>query len=149
MLAAAGLQDPSAKQVALPTLKVVIAGGVARYDRMPFTIGGREFAFAGKFDLVKKELDLKTEVPLSLLVSKVSGELEKVRAHLDPNTKVPIEIRGTWPKPKIRLGDDFVKKVLGKAAEDALKKAAEDALKKGLGDLFDKKKDKKDKDEKD
>jgi hypothetical protein len=132
VLAAAGLQDPGAKQVLLPTLKIAIRKGVASYDRMPFTIAGREFAFAGKFDLVKKELDLTTEVPLSLLGSKVSGELEKVRAHLDPETRVPIEIKGVWPKPKVRLGDDFVEKVL--------KKAAEDALKKGLLDLLGKKK---------
>jgi hypothetical protein len=59
----------------------------------------------------------------------VEKELDKVREYLDPNLLVPIEIKGTWNKPKITLGREFMDKVV--------KKAAEGALKKGLFDLLD------------
>ena len=36
--------------------------------------------------------------------------------------KVPLKIVGNWQKPRIKVGDDFIKNVVGKAAQDQLKK---------------------------
>ncbi|MBK7875628.1 MAG: hypothetical protein IPJ77_07740 [Planctomycetes bacterium] len=57
-----------------------------------------------------------------------------MREYVSPDLIVPVEIRGSWKKPKVGLGDGFVEKLV------------EDAAKKGLGGLleglFDKKKKK-------
>ena len=65
-------------------------------------IGGREFAFHGSYSLVDGSLQLGTEIPLEILGSKVSTELDKARGVIDGKTLVPIEIRGTLSKPRSR-----------------------------------------------
>ncbi len=54
---------------------------------------------------------------------------------IDPATRVPIELRGSWKKPRVSIGKEFL--------ESALKDAAEGALERGLRDLLErgKKKD--------
>lgn len=131
-LAPLGLQGASQGTAKLGKMTLPIVNGVVSYDRLPISIGGKEIAFRGAFDLAKLEFDLATDVPLDALGSKVSGELDKLRQYLDPNMLVPVQLKGTWKSPKLRLADDFTKNILKEAAE----KAAGDALKGGLQDLL-------------
>jgi hypothetical protein len=121
-----------ARTMNVPPIAVQIRQGVASYERIPVEVGGQSVAFRGKFDLVSLELDLAADVPLSLLGSKVSSELDKVRDLIDPSTPVPIAIKGTWKKPRVSIGKEFL--------EAALKGAAEGALQRGLKGLLDRKK---------
>jgi len=131
-LAPLGLQSASQKTTNLKKLSLPIKDGVVGYDRLPISVGGRELAFKGSFDLATLELNFAGDVPLEVLGKQVSGELEKAREYLDPKMIVPIQLKGTWKSPKLRVGDDFLKTVVKKAAE----KAAENALKGGLQDLL-------------
>jgi hypothetical protein len=121
-----------ARTMNVPPLEVQIRQGVARYERIPVEVSGNSVAFKGQFDLVTLELDLAADVPLSILGSKVSSELDKVRDLIDPATPVPITLKGTWKKPRIGLGQEFL--------EEALKGAAEGALQRGLKGILDRKK---------
>lgn len=107
-----------AKVVDVPEIRVPIQKGVASYAGLPIRIGGRDYPFKGTFNLVDKSFKMETEVPLSVLGRKVSDKLDSFRDFLDPNMMVPLELRGTWKSPKLRVGDDFLKRV----AEDALKR---------------------------
>jgi hypothetical protein len=107
-----------ATTVKMPEIKVPIQKGVASYDGLPIRIGGRDCLFKGTFNLVDKSFKLDTQLPLSVLGKNVNGKLDGLRGILDPNTMVPLELRGTWKSPKLGVGDEFLKKV----AEDALKK---------------------------
>ncbi|MFN0244637.1 MAG: hypothetical protein ACKVWV_17255 [Planctomycetota bacterium] len=121
------------KATNIPPLTIPIEKGVVRYDALPMKIAGRDVVFKGTFRLFDQEMRLTTELPLAILGKKVSKELDRAREFLDPNMLVPIEISGTWKKPKVSLGKDFVDKVLKEAAKGGLK---------GLLDgLIDKKKD--------
>src|SRR4030095_6041385 len=111
---------------------IKIEKGVARYDRLPIKVQGQELVFKGSYDLAKSQFALSTGVPLKLLGKGVERELDKLREYLDPDLVVSIENRGTWTKPSIRPGKDFLDKVV--------KDAAKGALRKGLGDLLDRKK---------
>ncbi|HUR27282.1 MAG TPA: hypothetical protein VM509_03795, partial [Planctomycetota bacterium] len=130
------------KNAVIPPITIQIVDGVARYDRIPIKISGREVNFHGSANLVNKNFELAFAVPLEMLGSKVEAELERVRKYLDPKLEVPLEIYGSWKSPKLRLGKGF----LEKAAKDALRGGLEGELEKGLGDLFGggKKKPKKD-----
>jgi hypothetical protein len=112
------LGKSDATTVKLPELRIPIEKGVARYDSLPIRIGGKDCIFKGTFSLVDQTFKLDTQLPLSVLGKGVNGKLDGLRGVLDPNTMVPIEVRGTWKSPKIGIGDEFLKKV----AEDALKK---------------------------
>jgi hypothetical protein len=112
------LGGAEAKTVKLPEIRVPIEKGVASYSGLPVHIAGRDYMFQGTFNLVDKSFRMQTQVPLSALGKKVSDQLDTLRGVLDPNMMVPLELRGTWKSPKLRVGDDFLKKV----AEDALKK---------------------------
>jgi len=107
-----------AKVVDVPEIRVPIVKGVASYAGLPIRIGGKDYPFKGTFNLVDKSFKMETEVPLSALGKKVSDRLDSYREFLDPNLLVPLELRGTWSSPKLRVGDDFLKRV----AEDALKR---------------------------
>jgi hypothetical protein len=104
--------------VRIPELRVPIRKGVASYDGLPIRIGGRDYAFRGTFSLVDQSFKMETQVPVSALGKKVSDKLDSLRGLIEPTTLVPLELRGTWKSPKLRVGDDFLKKL----AEDALKK---------------------------
>lgn len=134
-LASFGVGEGARRTMTLPSLSIPIVNGVAGYEALPISIGGKTYDFKGTFDLATSEMKFASELPLSLLGKKVSSELERVREYLDPNLLVPIELSGSWSKPRLRLGDKFV--------EDVVKKAAANALRGGLDDLFGKKKDKK------
>ena len=127
-----GLFGPQAapKALALPAFRVPIQKGVVRYDKLVLPIGGRSFAFHGSYDLVKGELALGTEVPLYILGSKISSELDKARDFLDPKTLVPVEIRGAWNKPRLAIGQGFLDSVVKQALGHALEKGLEGLLKK-------------------
>jgi len=126
-----GPQGPP-KPVRLPAFTVPIQKGVVHYEKLLVPIGGREFAFRGSYSLVDGSLLLGTEIPLEVLSSKVSSELDKARGVIDGKTLVPIEIRGTVSKPRFAVGQKFV--------DDVVKKALGNALEKGLDDLLKKKK---------
>ncbi|MFN0008308.1 MAG: hypothetical protein ACKVXR_10395 [Planctomycetota bacterium] len=112
------LSGGGAKVVDVPEIRVPIQKGVASYTDLPIRIGGKDYPFKGTFNLVDKSFRMETEVPLSALGKKVSDKLDSYREFLDPNLLVPLELRGTWNSPKLRVGDDFLKRV----AEDALKR---------------------------
>lgn len=118
----------SMKSTRLAPVTIRIDKGIARYDKLPVKIGGRELAFRGSYDLAHSTFNLALDVPLEMLGHKVEQQLESVRQYLDPKLVVPLEISGTWSSPKLRLGKEFLDKVL--------KDAAGGALEKGLGELL-------------
>jgi hypothetical protein len=125
---AGGSAARAPKLTTLAPLNLKIEKGVCRYDRFPLRLGGQELLFKGSIDLAQRKYSLQTKLPLELLGSKVERELDRVREYLDPKTMVPLEIGGTWDKPRVRVGKDFL--------EDVVKKAAEQAIGKGLEDLL-------------
>ncbi len=130
-----GLQGLFGSQVApkpvhLPTFTVPIQHGVVRYEKLVLPIGGREFAFHGSYSLVDGGLQLGTQIPLELLGLKVNPELDKARGLVDGKTLVPIEIRGTWSKPRFAVGQGFLDDIVKKALGGALEKGLEGLLKK-------------------
>jgi len=124
-----GPQGPP-KPVHLPAFTVPIQKGVVHYEKLLVPIGGREFAFHGSYSLVDGSLQLGTEIPLEILGSKVSSELDKARGVIDGKTLVPIEIRGTLSKPRFAVGQGFLDSVVKKALGGALEKGLEGLLKK-------------------
>ncbi|MCK6446786.1 MAG: hypothetical protein L6Q99_10375 [Planctomycetes bacterium] len=122
----------------LEPVQVKIDKGVARYERLAVPIGGQVYAFKGSFDIVERAYKLEVELPLAALGKSVKKSLEGAADFLDPATKIPLEIRGTTGKPKVRIAEGFLKKALEDAAERALEKKL-----KGLFDDKDKKKKKK------
>ncbi len=138
-LALAKLSDKAVASTTLEPLVIPIVNGVAGYDKLPVSIDGTQYFFTGTYDLAKSEMRFATELPLTLLGKKFSNDLDKARDFIDPAMLVPIEIHGTWSKPKFKLGQKFI--------DDVLAKALDGLLKKGLDDLLGgnkKKKDKKD-----
>jgi hypothetical protein len=121
--AAAGI-----KSFDVAPLEIAVRQGVVRYDDLPITFQDRAVPFAGTFDLVTREFDLSTELPLALLGDKVLAELSSARLGLDPDMLVPLRISGTPTKPRLSVPREFAQKLLENAAKDAAKK--------GLGDLF-------------
>jgi hypothetical protein len=110
--------------------ELVVDKGVVRADALPLTIGGNELAFKGRYDLTEQRFNLTTELPLRLLGRGFESKLDAVRDYVDPNTVVPIELKGTFTSPRIRLGEGFLESVAGDAAKQALDK--------GLSGLLDK-----------
>ncbi len=123
-LAGAGV----AKRTTLAPLTLKIEKGVMRYDRIPISLGGQDLLLDGTVDLAARKYALRTKVPLATLGKKVEKELDSVRDYLDPKMLVPLELGGTWDKPRLRVGKDFL--------EDVVKRAAEGAARKGLEDLL-------------
>lgn len=117
-----------AKSVRIPMLTIPIRKGIASYDDLPLVIGGRACKFQGTFSLVDHTFKMSTEIPLAAFGKKINAALDGARDAMDPNTLVPIEIRGTWKKPKVSIGDEFLQRVLESAARGGL----QDLLK-GLG----------------
>ncbi len=113
----------------LPSFTVPIQDGVARYDRLPIQLGSKQMVVSGSVHLVDGEMQLTTELPLALLGKSFDRELAQIRQFVPLDTVIPIELRGTWNKPRIGFPDGYLKKLL----EGAAGKAAE----KGLGDLLD------------
>lgn len=124
----------SMKSTLLKPIAIPIEKGIARYDRLPIRFGASEVPFRGTFNLVDRSFSLGADVPLALLGKKVNAKLDAVRQYLPADLAVPLEIRGTWDKPRISISESFLKDVVGKAAE------------KGLGGLLDGLLDKKKKD---
>ncbi len=112
------LGKSGATSVRLPEIRVPIKKGIASYDSLPIRIGGHDCQLKGTFSLVDKSFKMETQLPLAALGKGVSDSLDGLRGILDPSTMVPLELRGSWKSPKLRIGDDFLKKV----AQDALKK---------------------------
>jgi len=112
--------DLAAKSSNLPTIEVAIVDGVAKYERLPARIGGKELSFSGSYDLVDGKLNLSAGVPLSAFGKKVAKELDAVRDILPPDTLVPIELSGNWSSPKLRIKKQFLEDVVERAAQKAL-----------------------------
>jgi hypothetical protein len=108
-----------------------IQEGVVRAPALPLDFNGRAVVLEGSYSLVERRYNLTTNLPLKALGSGLGSKLDGVRDYIDPEMSVPIEIKGNFGAPKIKVRADFMKKVVEKAAENALKK--------GLGDLFKKK----------
>ena len=123
----------SGQKASFDPFGLVIQQGVARYDGLPITVKGHELKFTGAFDLAKREFDFDAAVPLAVLGDGVARELDKVREYLDPNLVVPLEITGSWNKPKVTIGKAFLDTTVKQAAEGALKRGLGDLLKKELG----------------
>ncbi|MFN9786496.1 MAG: hypothetical protein ACK57N_07975 [Planctomycetia bacterium] len=110
----------AARSSNLPAIEVEIVDGVARYQRLPARIGGKDLSFSGSFDLVDGKLGLAADVPLSAFGKKVVKELEAARDYLPPDTLVPIELSGSWSAPKLRIKKQFLEDVVERAAKKAL-----------------------------
>jgi hypothetical protein len=119
----------SMKSATLKPITVPIEKGVARYERLPIRIGAHEVPFRGSFNLVDRSLSLGADVPLALLGKKINSQLDAVREYLPPDLVVPIEIKGTWSKPRVSIAKSFL--------DDVVEKAAAKAAEKGLGGLLD------------
>lgn len=133
-----------AAEVRLPAFTVPIRDGVAYYDKLPIRIAGRDVLFDGNVRLTDGEMSLATSLPLALLGKSITRELDKVREFLPADTAVPVELRGTWNKPRLAFKDGFVSDMLKKAGENAVEKAAKDGLDGLLDGLLGGKKKKKD-----
>jgi hypothetical protein len=127
---------PSALKI--PAITVPIQKGVAGYSRLPVMIAGREYIFSGTYDIVTDAAQLTANVPVNMLGKKVNAELEKLREYIDPNTTVPLTIKGSIVNPSIGVDDKALLKVL----KDAGAKALEGAAGGLLDDLLKKKKKK-------
>jgi hypothetical protein len=124
-----GAQAPGVRTITLAPLDFTIREGLVRHDRLPLEIGAETLVLAGSFDLVTREMDFTTDLPLALLGKGVAAELEKVREYIDPNMRVPLRLTGTPGKPRVSVGKEFL--------ESVVEQAAKGAVKKGLGDLLD------------
>jgi hypothetical protein len=113
----------------VPAITVPIQKGVAGYQKLPIQIGGHEYMFSGTYDMVTDSAQLSAQVPIKLLGKKVNAQLEKVSDYLDPETMIPITIKGSIKNPSVGLDNG--------ALESALEKALEKAAGKGLGGLLD------------
>lgn len=133
-----------AADVRLPAFTVPIRDGVAYYEKLPIRIAGRDVLFDGNVRLTDGEMSLATSLPLSLLGKSITRELDKVREFLPADTAVPVELRGTWNKPRLAFKDGFVSDMLKKAGQNAVEKATKDGLDGLLDGLLGGKKKKKD-----
>jgi hypothetical protein len=123
----------SQQTAAFEPFSLRIEQGVVGYDGLPITLQGHDLRFSGSFDLASKEFDLDASVPLAILGEGVVRELDKVRELLDPNLAVPLEISGSWNKPKVSIGKDFLDTTVKQAAEGALGRGLRGLLEKQLG----------------
>jgi RNAse (barnase) inhibitor barstar len=110
----------AARTSKLPTIEVEIVDGVARYQRLPVKLGGKEQSFSGSYDLVDGKLNLSADVPLAAFGKKVVKELDSLRDILPPDMVVPIELSGSWSSPKLRIKKKFLEDVVERAAQKAL-----------------------------
>jgi hypothetical protein len=132
-------ESGSASALKIPAITVPISKGVAGYQRLPVMIGGKEYVFSGTYDIVTDAAQLTANIPVNRLGKKVNAELEKVREFIDPNTTIPLTIKGSLVNPSIGIDEKALLKVLKDAGEKALEGAAT-----GLLDDLLKKKKKKD-----
>lgn len=110
-----------AVDVRLPAFTVPIKDGVAHYTKLPIRLGGRDVLFDGTVRLTDGEMSLATKLPLAMLGKKFDRELAKIRDFVPADTAIPIELRGTWNKPRVGFQDGFLQKLI----QDAAGKAAE------------------------
>lgn len=115
-------------------LDVVIEGGKAKYERLPLPIGDKELVFQGSLDLATRGLSLTGDVPLSVLGSRVSAELTKLRDKglLSGDLQVPVTVGGTLTRPKLGLKEGTLKEL----TKDLLPGAVEGLLDRGLKKLL-------------
>ena len=120
----------SARAFVVPPISLKVREGRVAYDALPLDLGDERMLFSGTFDLVTRELDLTTELPLAALGDTVTSQLAAGKFGLAPTTRIPLRLSGTPRKPKVSVPREFL--------EGLLKNAAEDAAKKGLNDLLNK-----------
>ena len=121
-----------ARSLVVPPLSLSVRQGRVAYDAVPLTVAGERMSFSGSFDLVTRQLDLATELPLSLLGESVASQLEGGRLGLEPTTRVPLRLSGTPRKPRVTIPREFLEGVLKDAAKDAAKQGLEGLLEKAL-----------------
>lgn len=117
--------------------------GVANYDRFKLPIGTFTIETRGTVDMVQRQLDIITYVPLIGLSEKAVGSIDTGIAGklgvLDKMTLVPIRTRGSFENQKTEIDVNlFVKETGDKLLKDPgklIEKGLDDALK----GLFDKK----------
>lgn len=88
-----------------------IRNGIVKYDKFSVRIDKYTLNYSGQIDLVKKEVDLRTEIPLKAL-----GDAFKELEGYADNITVPLVTRGAFGKVKTTIDPKFD---LGKAALDA------------------------------
>jgi hypothetical protein len=121
---------------------VNIKNGVASYDRFTLPLGQFNLETTGVVDLVNRQIDVVTYVPLFSLTASAAGGLNTGIAGklgvLDKNTQVPISTTGSLDNPTTKL--DLAR--FAKEAGDRLLKEPGKLIEKGLDDalknLFDK-----------
>ncbi len=130
----------NAAEVRLPAFTVPIRDGVAYYDKLLIKLGGRDVLFDGSVRLTDGHMSFSTQLPLALVGKDLLGKMGKVLAYIPADTLFPVEVSGTYDKPRLRLKDGFEKTILEKAAGKAVK----DGLGEALDGLLGGKKKKKD-----
>lgn len=111
--------------------------GVLTYDRFTLPIGQINMSTRGTVDLVRRNIDVVTYVPLSALSGKALGQLNTggiagKLGLIDQNTGVPITTRGSLDSPKTELDVGLFFKETG----DKLLSDPGKLIEKGLGDLL-------------
>jgi len=125
---------------------VQIRDGVITYRQFTVHVGKYALRYAGTVDLVKKRIDLRTEIPLDALGRSFSELEDYVEGIV-----VPIVTRGTFDKNKTEIDPDFdlaamlAKSGLRGLLDDLIKKNTDededdDTLGNILGNIFKKKK---------
>lgn len=113
--------------------------GVGTYDKFRLPIGQATIESSGKVDLVNKQLDLLTYIPLGLLTDKALGLFGAGGLSLGPldkMTMMPWRIRGSMSDPRIEpdLGK-FAQETAGKVIKEPVKQI-QDQLDKTIKDIF-------------
>ncbi len=119
-------------------IRAQIRNGIVTYDKFSVHVGNYTLNYSGQVDLVKRTVDVRTEIPLSAL----KNDIKELRDYAD-TIVVPLVTRGTFGNLKTSIDPDFD---LGKAALEAGFKGTLGELFKGADglfkDLFDRPKDK-------
>lgn len=115
-------------------IEVQIESGVARYENMAIQIGDKSYSFVGSIALANKAMDFATEIPVSNLGTSVDKNLQRLvdSGLVRSDLTIPITLKGTLNRPKVRFREGFLEQLIKDAAPDAV----DDLLKRGLDKLF-------------
>ena len=112
-----------------------VRDGVMTYDRFTLPLGEFEVSSEGTVDLVGRELNVLTRVPLGALASEGlsaidgvmgSRELRITRAGLDAGSQIPFRATGSLDDPVVELdGELFAREFAGNVIEDVAEELIE------------------------
>lgn len=116
-----GQQDRSVFPGEIEPIRAQIRNGVVTYDKFSVHIDKYTLNYSGQIDLVKQEVNIRTEIPLKAL----NQDIPQLRQYAE-SIVVPLVTRGKFGALKTSIDPDF----------DLAKAALEAGVKGGLGDLI-------------